>query len=97
MTFVDDARAMLTDFGVCVTYRGCTTRGVFDESLRTDQDTSMGRDVSARVLKVMHGTIGVPVRDSEITIDGRTYRIRNRASDQGEVDGLHEFWEIAGV
>lgn len=98
MTLRDDAIAMLTDFGVCVTYRDCVTVGVFDQTRVNESDASgMVRQVHRRILKIVTGTLGTLVKDTPITIDGRAYRIRDRASDQGEVDELHEFWEINGA
>jgi hypothetical protein len=91
-----DARAMLSDFGECVEVGRHRTRGLVNETRVEDVDNAgMSRVVVRRVLVVCAGSIGTPARDSACVAGGRSYRIRDRASDVGEVDDAHEFWELA--
>ena len=94
---MNDAIAIVNaEHSVSVLYRGIVTRGILNESITDNADTShMAREVAHRTLIVAKGSIGVPVRDDPITIDKNAYFIRVREPDVGNVDDAHEYWTVA--
>ncbi len=92
----DDLRAMESDFGVPVQFRGADVGPcLFGDRLVTDQ-AGGGLDVQrrAQVLRVRAGELAGWVRDEPITIDRRPYRLRQRVDDAQTVDGAWELIEV---
>jgi hypothetical protein len=92
----DDLRAMESDFGQTLTFRGVPVGvGTIDTTLGSSPD-GVGMDVQRKVtvLRVRAGVLSGWERDDEVMCGGTRYRIREKLDDARTIDGA---WDLFSV
>ena len=95
----DDLRAMESDFGDVLAFRGSVVGvGTIDHTTISAPD-GVGMDVQrpVTVLRVRAGLLAGWVRDDAVQIGGRTYRIREKLDDTRTIDGAWDLFSLGAA
>lgn len=92
----DDLRAMESDFGEPLTFRGQRVGvGTVDMTLGSAAD-GVGMDVQrpVTVLRVRAGLLAGWSRDDVVTVGSRSYRLREKLDDARTIDGAWDLFSL---
>jgi hypothetical protein len=95
----DDLRAMLSDFGQPVEFRGVRVGlGTIDTTLTSAAD-GVGMEVQRKVivLRVVAGALAGWTRDDVVTCGGTRWKLREKIDDARTIDGAYDLFSVGAA